>query len=138
MGRRRKAREIVLQTLYAQAINGDLMEDVLKDQLSKAEYDDEVCSFVRRLAIKVDEVKEELDLVIAERAKNWEIGRIALIDKLILRMGLCELIHFPDIPQKVCINESIEMAKKYSSANAKRFVNGILDSVYRDQVREEA
>ena len=138
MGRRRKAREIVLQTLYAQAINGDLMEDVLKDQLSKSEYDDEVCSFVRRLAIKVDEVKEELDLVIAERAKNWEIGRIALIDKLILRMGLCELIHFPDIPQKVCINESIEMAKKYSSANAKRFVNGILDSVYRDQVREEA
>ena len=50
MGRRRKAREIVLQTLYAQAINCDPMEDVLKDQLSKAEYDDEVCSFVRGLA----------------------------------------------------------------------------------------
>lgn len=138
MGRRRKAREIVLQTLYAQAINRDPMEDVLKDQLSKAEYDDEMCSFVRRLAIKVDAVKEELDVVIAGKAENWEIGRIALIDKLILRMGLCELIHFPDIPQKVCINESIEMAKKYSSANAKKFVNGILDSVYRDQVREEA
>lgn len=138
MGRRRKAREIVLQTLYAQAINRDPMEDVLKDQLSKAEYDDEMCSFVRRLAITVDAVKEELDVVIAGKAENWEIGRIALIDKLILRMGLCELIHFPDIPQKVCINESIEMAKKYSSANAKKFVNGILDSVYRDQVREEA
>lgn len=138
MGRRRKAREIVLQTLYAQAINSDPMEDVLKDQLSKAEYDDEVCSFVRRLAIKVEAEKEELDVLIAERAQNWEIGRIALIDKLILRMGLCELIHFPDIPQKVCINESIEIAKKYSSANARKFVNGILDSVYRDQVREEA
>ena len=138
MGRRRKAREIVLKTLYAQAINNDPMEEVLKDQLSQAEYDDEVCSFVRRLTIKVDEVKEELDVVIAEKAKNWEIGRIALIDKLILRMGLCELIHFPDIPQKVCINESIEIAKKYSSANAKRFVNGILDSVFRDQVQEEA
>jgi len=138
VGRRRKAREIVLKTLYAQAINNDPMEEVLKDQLSQAEYDDEVCSFVRRLTIKVDEVKEELDVVIAEKAKNWEIGRIALIDKLILRMGLCELIHFPDIPQKVCINESIEIAKKYSSANAKRFVNGILDSVFRDQVQEEA
>ncbi len=138
MGRRRKAREIVLQTLYAQAINGDPMEEVLEDQLSQAEYDDEVTSFVRRLAIKVDEVKEELDVMIAETANNWEIGRIALIDKLILRMGLCELIHFPDIPQKVCINESIEIAKKYSSADAKRFVNGILDSIYRDQVREEA
>lgn len=128
----------MLKTLYAQAINNDPMEEVLKDQLSQAEYDDEVCSFVRRLTIKVDEVKEELDVVIAEKAKNWEIGRIALIDKLILRMGLCELIHFPDIPQKVCINESIEIAKKYSSANAKRFVNGILDSVFRDQVQEEA
>jgi N utilization substance protein B len=138
MGRRRKAREVVLQTLYAQAISGEPVEHVIEDQLLQADYDDEVVSFVRRLASKVDELKDELDVIIAERAKNWEIGRIALIDKLILRMGLCELIHFHDIPQKVCINESIEMTKKYSSSDAKRFVNGILDSVFRDQVREEA
>jgi N utilization substance protein B len=85
----------------------------------------------------VDEEKEELDTIIAERATNWEIGRIALIDKLILRMGLCELLYFPDIPCKVCINESIEITKKYSSADAKRFVNGILDSVYKERVQGE-
>ena len=138
MGRRRKAREVVLQALYAQAINGEPLESVVEDQLSRADYDEEVEGFVRRLAGKVDEEKEALDRIIAERATNWDLGRIALIDKLILRMGLCELLHFPDVPCKVCINESIEMAKKFSSSDAKRFVNGILDSVYKEQVHEEA
>jgi N utilization substance protein B len=137
MGRRRKAREVVLQSLYAQAINGDDLDEVLSDQLSQADYDEEVREYVRRLANKVNEEKETLDVLIAERAENWEIGRIALIDKLILRMGLCELLHFPDIPYRVCMNESIELAKKYSSADAKRFVNGILDSVYKEKVKEE-
>lgn len=137
MGRRRKAREIVLQALYAQAINSESVEAVVDDQLSKSDYDEEVRGYVRRLACKVDEEKEELDTIIAERATNWEIGRIALIDKLILRMGLCELLYFPDIPCKVCINESIEITKKYSSADAKRFVNGILDSVYKERVQGE-
>jgi len=137
MGRRRKAREIVLQALYAQAINSEPVEAVVDDQLSKSDYDEEVRGYVRRLACKVDEEKEELDTIIAERATNWEIGRIALIDKLILRMGLCELLYFPDIPCKVCINESIEITKKYSSADAKRFVNGILDSVYKERVQGE-
>ena len=137
MGRRRKAREIVLQALYAQAINSEPVEAVVDDQLSKSDYDEEVRGYVRRLSCKVDEEKEELDKIIAERATNWEIGRIALIDKLILRMGLCELLYFPDIPCKVCINESIEITKKYSSADAKRFVNGILDSVYKERVQGE-
>ena len=137
MGRRRKAREVVLQALYAQAINGEPLESVVEDQLSRADYDEEVQGFVRRLAGKVDEEKEALDRIIAERATNWDLGRIALIDKLILRMGLCELLHFPDVPCKVCINESIEMTKKFSSSDAKRFVNGILDSVYKERVQGE-
>jgi len=138
MGRRRKAREVVLQALYAQAINGEPLGSVVEDQLSRADYDEEVKGFVRRLAGKVDEEKKALDRIIAERATNWDLDRIALIDKLILRMGLCELLHFPDVPCKVCINESIEMTKKFSSSDAKRFVNGILDSVYKEQVHKEA
>ncbi len=132
MGRRRKAREVVLQVLYAREIGEELIELVLDDRLSLEEYDDELQEFARTLATRVDREREELDRIIAERAVNWDLGRIALIDKLILRMGLCELLHFPDIPGKVCINEAIEMAKKYSSSDAKRFVNGILDSVYQE------
>ncbi len=132
MGLRRKAREVVLQALYACEIGEEPIEQALNDLLSAAEYEEDLVDFARRLAIRVDREHEALDRIIAERAVNWDLGRIALIDKLILRMGLCELLHFPDIPSKVCINESIEMTKKYSSSDSKRFVNGILDSVYRE------
>ena len=132
MGRRRKAREVVLQALYACEIGEEPVGQALDDLLAEDEYDDDLVSFARDLAGCVEREREELDRIIAERAVNWDLGRIALIDKLILRMGLCELLHFPDIPRKVCINESIEMTKKYSSSDAKRFVNGILDSVYRE------
>ena len=138
MGHRRKAREVVLQSLYAQELTGDPIDGIVADQLSKATYDEEVSDYARRLALQVIEQQVELDRHIAERATNWDLARIALIDKLILRMGLCELIHFPDVPAKVCINESIELAKKFSSADARRFVNGILDAVYKDLSREKA
>ena len=138
MGLRRKAREVVLQVLYAQSITGTPVEEIITDQLAQGEYDREVHEFVNRLATCVAREGPALDRIIEERATNWDIGRIALIDKLILRMGLCELLHFPDIPAKVCINESIEMSKKYSSADSKRFVNGILDAAYKDMAEEHA
>ncbi|MFC1500397.1 transcription antitermination factor NusB [Candidatus Zixiibacteriota bacterium] len=136
MGRRRKAREVVLQVLYACEIGEEPIEQVLDDRLSGEDYEEDLQEFARRLAMRIDQEREGLDAIIAERAVNWDLGRIALIDKLILRMGLCELLHFPDIPRKVCINESIEMTKKYSSSDAKRFVNGILDSIYQEMVEK--
>jgi N utilization substance protein B len=138
MGHRRKAREVVLQSLYAQSLTGDAIREIVADQLSKGIYDEEVSDYARRLSERVIEQQDELDRHIAERATNWDLERIALIDKLILRMGLCELLHFPDVPAKVCINESIELAKKFSSADARRFVNGILDAVYKDLSKEKA
>ncbi len=137
MGHRRKAREVVLQSLYAQAITGGPIEEVVADQLSRGDYDGEVVDYTQRLSARVLAEQEPLDVMISERATNWDLERIALIDKLILRMGLCELIHFPDVPAKVCINESIELAKKFSSSDARRFVNGILDAVYKDVEEEQ-
>ncbi len=139
MGQRRRGREVVLRVLYAAAVSGEPIEDILNDQLASdasgedAEHDD----FVRRLVRKIVVEQTELDRIIAERAVNWELDRIALIDKIILRIGLGEILHFPDIPGKVCINEAIELTKKYSSFDAKRFVNGILDSVYRERQPEK-
>jgi transcription antitermination protein NusB len=139
MGRRRKAREIVLQVLYALELTGYEPDEVLQDRLARGEYDEEVRLFVTRLVKRTDAERSTLDQLIEQRAVNWDLPRIALIDKIILRMGLCELLYFIDIPAKVGINESIELTKKYSSADAKRFVNGILDAVYKEQeVRRQA
>jgi N utilization substance protein B len=131
MGRRRKSRELALQVLYARELNGYPVAEVVADRLAGLE-DAEVLEYVTRLCERVAGRQEELDEQIARRAANWDLNRIALIDKLILRMGLCELLWFPDVPGKVCINESIELAKKYSSSDAKRFVNGILDAVWKE------
>jgi N utilization substance protein B len=73
--------------------------------------------------------KDELDKHIKFRVDNWEMNRIALIDKILLRMGICELLYFPDIPPKVSINEAIEIAKLYSTAGSGKFINGILDVI---------
>jgi len=76
------------------------------------------------------------DMMIRRKAVNWEFNRIAIVDKLILRMALCEFLYFPDIPPKVSIDEAIEIAKKYSTEKSGRFVNGILDAVLIDLRKE--
>lgn len=75
---------------------------------------------------------EEYEAIVAEKSKNWEIDRIALIDKVIIKMALAEMIHFPSIPVKVTINEFIEISKNYSTPKSKQFVNGLLDVLAND------
>ena len=77
--------------------------------------------------------KKELDLKIEQRVSNWEMGRIALIDKILLRMAICEILFFPDIPPKVSINEAIEIAKEFSTAGSGKFINGILDAILSEE-----
>jgi len=76
--------------------------------------------------------RDELDELIKGKVDNWEIERIALIDRILLRMGIAELLYFEDIPPKVSINEVIEMAKEYSTSNSGKFLNGILDAILSD------
>jgi N utilization substance protein B len=126
--KRRFVREKVLQILYAYEVNKDghkATTDSLMEEL-KEEADKE---FATELVIKVIKHTDELDSKIKGRVANWEMNRIALIDKILLRIGICELIYFPDIPPKVSINESIEIAKEYSTARSGKFINGILDAI---------
>jgi len=76
--------------------------------------------------------REELDRLIKAKALNWEFDRIAVIDKLILRMAIGEFLYFPDIPPKVSIDEAIEISKRYSTEKSSKFINGILDAVLND------
>jgi len=126
--KRRIIREKVLQVLYAYEMNREghkaTMVSLLEDIEDK--YDKE---FANELISKVIKYTDELDTRIHERVANWEMNRIALIDKVLLRIGICELLYFPDIPPKVSINESIEIAKEYSTERSGKFINGILDAV---------
>jgi N utilization substance protein B len=129
MGARRKARELVLQALYACEISGDKIETILSDLTARYRPGDDVVGFANALASQTIQHLPELDEIISQKVKHWELSRIALVDKNLLRLAICELLYFPDIPQKVSINEAIELAKTYSTADSGRFINGILDSV---------
>jgi N utilization substance protein B len=131
MFKRRVVRERVLQILYAFELNSESLQQLTEGLLT--DLTDEIDKkFANELVNKVIIHHKELDLKIKERVDNWEMGRIALIDKILLRMGICELFYFPEIPPKVSINECIEIAKIYSTSGSGKFINGILDAILNE------
>jgi len=133
--KRRIVREKVLQILYAYEMNRESLESISREVLSEV-TDDTDKNFAFELIRRVLENVNDLDERIIQRVTNWEMNRIALIDKILLRMGICELLHFPDIPPKVSINESIEISKDYSTAGSAKFINGILDAVLAEEKKD--
>lgn len=130
--KRRIVREKVLQILYAYEINNENLLALTSSLLAEVS-DDNDRKFGEDLVNRVLIHKNDLDIKIQERVSNWEMGRIALIDKILLRMAICELLYFPDIPPKVSINEAIEIAKLYSTAGSGKFINGILDTILSEE-----
>ena len=133
--KRRIVREKVLQVLYAYEMNKDSLDpltiEILSEIADKADKE-----FARELISKVISNVVDLDNRIVGRVTNWEMNRIALIDKILIRMGICEILYFPDIPPKVSINESIEIAKDFSTAGSGKFINGILDAILAEEKKE--
>ena len=128
---RRFAREKVLQALYAFQLNGEGLTKQTDAMLLDIHSDNDR-AFGRRLINSVAANSVELNGKIEEKVSNWEVERIAVIDKILLKMGIAEILYFEDIPPKVSINEVIDMAKEYSSANSGKFINGILDAILTD------
>lgn len=126
--KRRHVREKVLQTLYAYELTKDPIEKIKGDLLQDLQEEDAV-EFANKLIDMTIKNWEKYDELITSTVKNWELGRIALIDHLLIRMCICEFYFFEDIPPKVSINEAIELAKTFSTKNSGKFVNGILDSL---------
>jgi len=136
MAQRREVREGVLQALYAEYFyNGDwkhIIDTILKPKLKGAES----IKFAEQLFLKTARNKDDLDDIIQDHIRNWKIERLAIIDRLILRLAICEFLYFEEIPTKVTINEAIEIAKKYSTRKSGRFVNGILDAALEHLKKE--
>lgn len=127
---RREARETVLQILYAYEFSQDPVGKIVEDVSEP--FSDPTMAFIRKLVACAVENREQLDKLIKSRTQNWDFERIAIIDRLLLRIGICEFLHFEDIPPKVSINEVIEISKRYSTDKSSKFINGILDSVFDD------
>ncbi len=131
MKKRRKARELVLQRLYALELSGNTFQSVCQELIADCNGDEEIESFAFSLLKLCVEHQAMLDEEVTNIVQNWEFKRIALVDRLILRLAFCEILHFSEIPPKVTINEAIELAKDFSTEQSGRFVNGILDSIYK-------
>ena len=139
MRRRTLAREHSLKILYQIEIARRPIEAVFTDywQTESAE-DNEVLEFTRRLAEGVLADLKAIDDKISEYATNWQLKRMAVIDRNILRMGVFELKYTNDIPPKVAINEAVELAKKYGDIESSKFVNGILDKIHKKEIASVA
>jgi len=132
---RRVIRIKVLQVLYAHIISKDPIEKVKTDLLGEIKEEERI-EFASELIDKVLKNSAKLDKMIKDKIENWEFERIALVDKLILKIGLSEILYFPEIPPKVSINEAIEIAKEYCTKSSGKFVNGILDAILTDLKKE--
>jgi N utilization substance protein B len=130
--RRRIIREKVVQALYAHEISGDPAEHVIDCILPSLQSNKSAYEFARRLVIHTITHAAEIDRIIRAKVTNWDFQRIAILDRLILRMGICELIYFKEIPPKVSMNEAIELAKLFSTERSGQFINGVLDAVLND------
>lgn len=127
--RRSKQRERAVFALYQHDLTGRPLEDLFAD-------DD--TSFTRNLAANVLAEREQLDAVIGGHAHGWEVSRIAPLDRNVLRVATHELLRSEHVPAEVAINEAVQLAKRYCSADAPGFVNGILGSILKDAAAESA
>ena len=127
MSRRRKARETALQVLYAVDLSGVSWEVALDETTKRRGSHGEAADYAARLVERAIDSMPTLDEMISNRLENWEFERVSIIDRNILRIALTELMYFPETPTKVIIDEAIEIAHRFSSADAGRFVNGMLD-----------
>lgn len=129
MGPRRHGRELAVQALYQIEVTEDASARSLALFLSYFEGGAEAKEFARRLIAGVLEHREEIDRRVEQAVENWKLDRIAKVDLVILRLATYELLFCPDIPLNVCLDEAIEIAKRFGSADSSTFINGVLDKI---------
>jgi len=136
MGKRRKSRALTLQLLYQYEIRKEPPRELLKEfWKGQKSLDKDIRSFAESIFIGTVEQIEKIDLLISELSLHWKLSRISMVDKNILRLAIYEICFREDIPEKVTIDEAIELARQYSGDDAGSFINGILDKVLKEKER---
>ena len=135
MRKRTLAREYTLKILYqAEMMRRDIPAAAKQFWKEQDPPDEVVREFTQRLIDGVAANVATIDAKISHYAANWQLKRMAVIDRNILRLGVYELLHTSDIPPKVTINEAVELAKKFGDLESGKFVNGILDKIHKTEV----
>ena len=133
MSRRSRAREIALQLLYQEDLNADQAEDVrLRFLHGRLQYNRKLIKFAQSLIDGVQQHRETIDRALELTARNWRLSRMAATDRNVLRLGAFEIL-FGDTPDRVAVNEAIELAKRYGTNNSAQFVNGVLDRLMKSK-----
>lgn len=139
---RRNIRIKVFQTLYAQYASqdepgvtfkqnlGTYLDDIRAEEKKNGDHGDS--AMLLNLYYKTLDHQAEYDQYISGKAEHWELDRIALVDRILLQMGISEMLEFPEIPVKVTINEYLDIAKEFSTPKSSKFINGILDNLHAE------
>lgn len=137
---RHRARHAALQMLYQWEVGRTSVDEAIVTYWPGREEDERLDErheqFANDLVRGTVGRVEEIDRMLAERAQNWRVERMAVLDRMVLRLAVYELLAVPDTPARVVINEAIELARAYSGEEAVPFVNGILDAIRKDLNRE--
>ncbi len=133
MGRRRQARELALQLLYELDVRGERDPGPTADEFWRRQtVPDEVRGFADALVRGTKTHQPKIDELITRFAEHWDLERMAVVDRNVLRAGIFELLWGVEVPPKVAINEALDIARKFSTEESTRFINGLLDRVRRE------
>ncbi len=135
MSRRSRAREVALQALFQEDLNPRDTRDQIAPFLNSRLNDEKLREFAMTLVLGVLRNLAELDVLLESKADNWSLDRMAATDRNVLRLGAFE-IRYADTPDRVAIDEAVELAKRYGSAQSSQFVNGILDKLILRKEKE--
>ena len=131
------AREGVLEALFSHKFSDVERKVTINRVLENVPERKENVGFITNLFDNVLDNSKWADKLIEEHLQNWEFDRVAKVDKVLLKMGICEIYFLEDIPPKVTISEMVEISKVYSTDESPNFINGILDAVYKDFQKKE-
>ena len=132
-GNRHRSRILALQTLYACEVGTAEEWQLMLERIAEgSSLSPVVRNYARELLAEVYDKTSRIDELIRKRAANWDIKRMAVIDRNILRLAATELLYFKTVPAKVVIDEAVELAKAFGAEDSGKFVNGIIDSIHKN------
>ncbi len=132
MTQRRLAREAALETLYRLDLVRGEPDDTIEEIVHRKNPSDEAETYLRRLIQAVLNNREEIDSMVVRHVRHWRFERLRYLDRAVLRIACAEMLYFDDVPPKVSINEAVDVSRKYGDDDSGRFVNGVLDGIYKE------